>query len=62
MKKPYDFTELSNKKCSNCNKTRLKKNLVERKQTATLCHKCYVQNEKARGHSMEGPRRQKFQK
>jgi len=39
MKKPYKFTELSDKTCATCPK-KLKKNVVERKPTAEHCYKC----------------------
>ena len=48
--KKHEHTELSNKKCS-CGKL-LKKNLVERKETATDCFKCHVISQAGRGHVM----------
>lgn len=40
MKKPFRHTELSDRRCIDCER-RLKKNLISRKPTAKRCYKCY---------------------
>jgi len=49
MKKPFNFTELSQSRCRICNR-RLKKNLVERKEQKPICFRCYVKKEYYNGH------------
>ena len=47
MKKPYDFREMSDKKCTVCDKS-LKKNVVERQPAAD---RCYAHEKNKSGHA-----------
>ena len=48
-KKPYKFTEMSDKKCRICGKL-LKKNVVERQPTADTCY-AHESSERKSGHA-----------
>lgn len=48
-KKSHAFNVLSQVKCRRCGRF-IKLRLVENKQTAELCYKCWKMNEKAKGH------------
>ncbi len=50
MKKPFDYKELSNKRCCGCGR-KLKKNLVAKNPDATRCYKCDDEIKRAKRQS-----------
>jgi hypothetical protein len=46
VKKPFTFKDLSDERCTACNK-RIKKNVVARKRGPFLCYKDYVAGQRA---------------
>ncbi len=60
-KKPYN--ELSTKVCTNKNcDRRLKQRIVDLKPTATLCYRCFKDQESQRGHFINNKKATKKQK
>lgn len=51
MRKPYNYTILSDRKCTECGK-QLKQNLASRKQIKNghLCYSCFSLQEQSRGN------------
>ena len=63
MKKPHKFDVKTMIPCSTkgCN-TKIKANVANRKGLPLYCYKCYVKNERDRGHLKDNIKRSQFKK
>lgn len=51
MRKPFKFTDLSEVRCARCRK-QLKKNVLARKPSVSVCFDCFREAERKMGHFM----------